>query len=49
MRDRLDGRDDSTGVTMGTWFGLVALRPVETAMLVSSLTLVALLALGLLI
>jgi hypothetical protein len=42
--------DDSTGVTrMGTWFGLVALRPVEMAMLFSSLTLVALLALGLLI
>jgi len=41
--------DDSTGVTMGTWFGVVALRPVEMAMLFSSLTLVALLALGLLI
>jgi hypothetical protein len=37
------------GVTMGTWLGLVALRPVEVAMLFSSLTLVALLALGLLI
>jgi hypothetical protein len=41
--------DASTGVTMGTWLGLVALRPVEMAMLFSSLTLVALLALGLLI
>jgi hypothetical protein len=40
---------DSTGVTMGTRFGLVALRPVEVAMLFSSFTLVALLALGLLI
>jgi len=39
----------STGVTMGTRFGLIALRPVEVAMLFSSLTLVALLALGLLI
>ena len=37
------------GVTMGTWLGVVALRPVEVAMLFSSLTLVALLALGLLI
>jgi hypothetical protein len=34
---------------MGTWLGLVALRPVEMAMLFSSVTLVALLALGLLI
>jgi hypothetical protein len=34
---------------METWFGLVALRPVEMAMLFSSLTLIALLALGLLI
>jgi hypothetical protein len=34
---------------MGTRLGLVALRPVEVAMLFSSLTLVALLALGLLI
>jgi hypothetical protein len=40
--------DDSTGVIMGTWFGL-GLRPVERAMLFSSLTLIALLALGLLI
>jgi hypothetical protein len=37
------------GVTMGTRLGLVALRPVEMAMLFSSLTFVALLALGLLI
>jgi hypothetical protein len=36
------------GVTMGTRLGLVALRPVEVAMLFSSLTLIALLALGLL-
>jgi hypothetical protein len=34
---------------MGTRFGLLELRPVEVAMLFSSLTLVALLALGLLI
>jgi hypothetical protein len=34
---------------MGTWLGLIALRPVEVAMLFSSLTLVALLAMGLLI
>jgi hypothetical protein len=40
---------DHTGVTMGTRFGLVALRPIEVAMLFSSLTLIALLALGLLI
>jgi hypothetical protein len=34
---------------MGTKLGLVALRPAEVAMLFSSLTLVALLALGLLV
>lgn len=34
---------------MGTWFGVVALRPAEMAMMVLSLTLIALLALGLLI
>ncbi len=34
---------------MGTRLGLVALRPTEVAMLFSSLTLVALLALGLLV
>jgi hypothetical protein len=34
---------------MGTWLGLFALRPVELAMLFSSVTLVALLALGVLI
>jgi hypothetical protein len=33
---------------MGTRFGLIALRPVEVAMLFSSLTFVALLVLGLL-
>ena len=37
------------GVTMGTRLGLVALRPVEVAMLFSSLMFIALLALGLLI
>jgi hypothetical protein len=37
------------GSLMGTRLGLFALRPVELAMLFSSVTLVALLALGLLI